>query len=232
MALIKFGGGITEMRGSIAGNTFARNRSGNYVRSRTKPVNPNSTSQVLARSAVGLLAQRWRVTLSDAQRLAWKTYADAVAILNKLGETTYLSGFNHYIRSNAYLAYTGVAKIDAGPTVLALPEKDPTLAIAVSVATQQISVSFDNTLPWANETGGFLIIYQGQPQNNTRNFFAGPWKYCYRIEGATGSPPASPGAVGVKYTAVLGQKTWVYARIFRADGRISEPFTASVVIVP
>ncbi|GAI58374.1 unnamed protein product, partial [marine sediment metagenome] len=39
MALVKYGGGITQMSGSIAGNTFARNRYGNYVRSRTKPIN-------------------------------------------------------------------------------------------------------------------------------------------------------------------------------------------------
>jgi len=230
MALIKFGGGITQMSGSIAGNTFARNRYGNYVRSRTKPVNPNSTAQGLARSAVGLLAQAWRTDLSVAQRSAWKTYADAVAMKNKLGETTYMSGFNHFVRSNAYLAYTGVALVEAGPTVLALPEKDPTLAVAISVATQQIAVTFDNALAWANEDGGFLIIYQGEPQNATRNFFAGPWKYCYRIEGDAVTPPTSPGAITVQYPAVLGQKSWVYARIFRADGRISEPMVVSAIV--
>lgn len=231
MALVKFGGGITQMSGSIAGNTFARNRYGNYVRARTKPVNPNSTSQVLARSAVAQLTQAWRTDLSAAQRTAWQTYANAVAMKNKLGETTYMSGFNHFIRSNAYLAYTGVAFVEAGPTVLALPEKDATLAIAISVVTQQIAVTFDNALPWANEAGGFLIVYQGEPQNPTRNFFAGPWKYCYRIEGSTPVPPVSPGAIGVKYTAVLGQKSWVYARTFRADGRISEPMVVSTIVV-
>ncbi|GAH50296.1 unnamed protein product, partial [marine sediment metagenome] len=45
MALVKLGGGIVQISGSIAGNTFARNRFGNYMRSRTKPVNPNSTRQ-------------------------------------------------------------------------------------------------------------------------------------------------------------------------------------------
>lgn len=230
MALIKYGLGITQISGSQGGTTFARNRYGNYTRAKTKPVNPNSVSQVLARSAVGALTQRWRVSLSAAQRTAWQTYANAVAMKNKLGETIYLSGFNHYIRSNSYLSYTGVAEIDAGPTVLALPEKDPTLAVAISVATQQISVTFDNALPWANEDGGFLIIYQGEPQNATRNFFAGPWKYCYRIEGDSVAPPASPGAISVQYTAVLGQKSWVYARVFRADGRLSEPMVVSCII--
>lgn len=230
MALVKFGAGVIQMSGSIAGVTHARNRFGNYIRPRTKPVNPNSASQGTARSALSLLVQQWRDVLSATQRTAWSTYAASVAMKNRLGEAVYLTGFNHYLRSNAYLAYTGVATIDNGPTELALPEKDPTLAIVVGVATQQISVTFDNGLPWANEDGGFLIIYQGEPQNPTRNFFGGPWKYCYRIEGASLAPPASPGTINVKYTAVLGQKVWVYARIFRADGRISEPFYASVLV--
>lgn len=230
MALVKYGGGIVQASGSIAGVTHARNRFGNYIRARTKPVNPNSATQTLARSALSALVQRWRVTLTAGQRTAWNTYAAAVAMKNRLGETVYLTGFNHYVRSNAYLAYTGVAKIDTGPTVLALPEKDPTFAIVVGVGTQQISVTYDDGLPWANETGGFFIIYQGEPQNPTRNYFAGPWKYCYRIEGVTDAPPASPGVITVKYAAVLGQKVWCYARIFRADGRISEPFTASIIV--
>jgi hypothetical protein len=231
MALVKFGGGITQMSGSIAGNTFARNRSGNYVRSRTKPVNPNSNSQVLVRSSMAMIVQHWRATLNASKRTAWQTYANAVTMKNKLGESTFLSGFNHYVRSNVYKASMGEATIDDGPTVLALPEKDPTMTIAISVADQKISVSFDNTLPWAGEVGGYLIIYQGEPQNPTRNFFAGPWKHCGRVEGATPVPPVSPEKIAVKYTAVLGQKCWVYARIFRADGRISEPFTASCIVV-
>lgn len=230
MALVKFGGGITQMSGSIAGNTFARNRYGNYVRTRTKPVNPNSTAQGVARSAVGLLVQRWRVTVTPTQRIAWQSYANAIAMKNKLGETTYLSGFNHYIRSNSYKAYTGEALIDTAPTVLALPEKDPTMSIVVGVATQQITVSFDDSLPWASEAGGLLIIYMGQPQNPTRNFFAGPWKYGYRIEGESPGPRVSPGLITCPFAAVLGQKVWIYARIYRADGRISEAFTASCIV--
>jgi hypothetical protein len=230
MASVKFGAGVVQMSGSIAGVTHARNRFGNYIRPRTKPVNPNSTGQGLARSSLSMLVQRWRVTLTSDQRIAWATYAAAVAMKNRLGETVYMTGFNHYLRSNAYKGYTGEAAIDAGPTVLALPEKDPAMTIEVHVTGNHISVTFNNALPWANEAGGYLIIYQGQPQSHTRNFFNGPWKYCYRIEGATPVPPTSPGTITCKYTAVLGQKVWVYARIYRADGRISEPFVASAIV--
>ncbi|GAH28464.1 unnamed protein product, partial [marine sediment metagenome] len=38
MALVKYGAGIIQMSGSIAGDVHARNRFGNYIRPRTKPV--------------------------------------------------------------------------------------------------------------------------------------------------------------------------------------------------
>ncbi|GAI01350.1 unnamed protein product, partial [marine sediment metagenome] len=45
MALIKYGGGIVQISGSIAGTVFARNKMGNYARPRTKPVNPRTARQ-------------------------------------------------------------------------------------------------------------------------------------------------------------------------------------------
>jgi len=227
MALVKFGGGITQMSGSIAGNTFARNRYGNYVRSRTKPVNPNSTSQGVARSSVSFLTARWHDTLTAAQRVAWGTYANAVAMKNKLGETTYLSGFNHYIRSNAQRKQNALSTISAGPTTLALPGKDTTLAIQLNAAAQQISVVFDNTLPWAAETGSYMLLYMGSPQLATRNFFAGPWKYAGKISGATGSAPTSPQVINAPFTITAGQKVWCYATIVMLDGRVTEKMFCS-----
>jgi len=36
---IKFGGGVVDARGSLAGNVFSRNKSGAYMRARVTPVN-------------------------------------------------------------------------------------------------------------------------------------------------------------------------------------------------
>ena len=159
MALVKYGGGIIQMSGSLAGNTFARNAYGNYVRAKTKPVNPNTPGQVLARSAVTFLVDRWAAVLTAAQRTAWQTYADAVNMKNKLGETIQLSGFNHYIRSNAILQQQGKTLVDAGPTTLSLPEKDTTFAGAASEATQLITVTFDDTFDYIDEDDAFMFVF-------------------------------------------------------------------------
>lgn len=226
MALLKFGAGIVAMSGSIAGNTFARNSSGAYVRARTKPVNPNSDRQVLCRSAVSEIAERWYQTLTISQRAAWATYASAINMKNRLGEVIKLSGFNHYVRTNTARVDSGNTKIDAGPTELSLPEKDPSFAITASVASQKITVTWDDASPWSDIASSFLLLFEGRPQNKTRNFFNGPYQWMYNIPGNG----TSPTEVTPVFPLILGQKVWVKGRISVGDGRLGEPMYANCII--
>lgn len=230
MALIKYGGGVTQMAGSIAGNVFARNRYGNYVRARTKPTNPNTGLQQTVRAILTQLTVRWSQTLTAAQRTAWNLYGASVVMTNRLGESMNLSGFNHYLRSNISRLQAGAAIVDAGPTIFEIPDADPTFVVSGSEATQMLSFVFDNTLNWANEAGGHLIKFQGSPQNPQRNFFAGPWRLLGAIDGAVETPPTSPDEEPVAFAIAETQRQWVYGRISRADGRLSEPFRADIFI--
>ena len=230
MALVKYGGGVVQASGSIAGTTHARNRFGNYIRARTKPVNPNTSRQGLVRTSLSYLTMWWASGLSAAERTAWATYAAAIAMKNRLGESIYLTGFNHFVRSNveSYLHNNAVA--EAGPTVLALPEKDVALSCTGSVATQQISVAFTEGTEWALEVGAIMFVYMGVPRQATRNFFNGPWKYMGQIVGVGAPGAQSPTAIAAPMTLVLGQLVTCYARIRRADGRLSEPFTSTFTV--
>jgi len=224
MALIKFGGGIIQMAGSIAGNTYARNRYGNYARARTKPTNPNTARQQGIRASLAELTDRWAQTLTANQRTAWNLYGSNVAMKNRLGETVNLTGFNHYIRSNVIRNRIGLGVIDDGPVVFEIPAQDPAFAITASEATQEISFAYDAGMDWADENGAWLVLYNGQPQNAQRNFFAGPWRYCSVVEGVNGAPPASPKVATATFAIAELQHIWAYARIIRADGRMSDVF--------
>lgn len=227
MALIKYGGGIVQMSGSIAGNTHARNRFGNYMRSRTKPVNPKSARQTGARILIMMLAEQWRESpMTDAIRTAWQTYANSVTWQNKLGEVVTLTGFNMFIRGNASIITAGGSLVTAAPTDLGLPPGDPAFAVAGSEATQKLSVTFDNTMNWANETGGFLSVSMGCPQNPSRNFFGGPWRFAAGVLGDDTTPPTSPAEIDPPFTLTEGQKVWCRAKIIRMDARASTPFGA------
>lgn len=209
MSLVKYGGGVVQMSGSIAGTTFARNASGNYARAKTKPINPSSALQVSRRTLMAYLTEYWHETCTATQRTAWATYANAVAMKNRLGESIKISGFNHFCRSNAVHMTMGLAITPEGPATLTLPEIDPLFAIAGSVATQLLSITYDATLPWHSVVGSGLAIFMGRPQVVTRNFFKGPWNYAGKIVIADTSPKTIP----APFTLVLGQKIWCYARI-------------------
>lgn len=230
MSLVKYGGGVIQMSGSIAGNTFARNRYGNYVRARTTPINPRSTAQSIVRSILSDLTDLWGQDITAAQRTAWNLYASSVAMKNKLGETVYLSGFNHFIRSNSCRIRAGQAIIEPGPTNFVLPPADPTIAITGSTAGQSLSLAFDNTLTWAKTTGSFLHLGMGKPQNPQINFFDGPWKSAGALQGNTAVPLVSPQVIPVPFAIALGQRVWLYARIQEVDGRLSEPFRCNCFV--
>lgn len=230
MGLVQYGGGITQISGSIGGDVHARNRSGNYVRPRTKPTNPNTALQQAARGALTLLTERWSETLTAAQRTAWNLYAASVSMLNRLGQVIHLTGFNMYIRSNCFQARYGITIIDAGPTTFTLPDTDPTISVTASEATQQFTCTFDDTMAWASEDNAYMTALMGQPQNPQRNFFKGPWKGIRYLSGNSGAPLASPLPLGALHVITEGQRCWVQFRIYRADGRISNTFEAQCVV--
>ena len=176
------------------------------------------------------LTERWADVLSDAQRTAWNLYASSVSMLNKLGESIHLSGFNHYIRSNTWRLDLGQTIVDAGPIVFTIPDQDPLLSIAASEATQLITITFDDTLPWCTEDDAGIMILEGSPQNNQRNFFGGPYKGRSAKMGADPGGIASPQTYTAIHTISEGQRIWGKYRIIRADGRLSNPFTAQCVI--
>jgi hypothetical protein len=230
MASVKFGGGITAMSGSIAGNTFAHNRFGYFVRARTKPVNPKSSDQSKMRSIMAYLSEAWHEILDDTKRTAWETYAQAISRKNRLGDTVKLTGFQHFIRSNSIILQHGNVMIKDGPANLSLPAKDPTFAILAYADTQKIHITYDNTLPWAGQPNGFMEFFMGRPQLATRNFFNGPWRNTGTRPGS-GTPPTPPTLEDAVFTLTAGQRIWVYARISEDDGRLSERFQADIVVI-
>ena len=223
---VKLGGGIVDARGSIAGNTFSRNHYGAYVRARTTPINPNTARQVEVRASVAFLSDMWSSTLTLAQRTAWDLYGSSVSMQDKMGATMYLTGYNHFMRSNIIRKQIGIALISAGPTTFELPAQDPTFAISCSEGTQLVASSFDITMAWALETGGYIVFFFGKPQNAQRNSFGGPWRQFAWVAGVDPGGPASPDSTIAPFAIAEGQHCWEYARILRADGRLSERFRA------
>lgn len=231
--LVQFGGGITAMSGSIGGTTFARNRYGAYGRARTKPVNPNTQRQIDIRTIMADLTEEWHDTLSPANRLAWNDYAAAISMQNKLGQAIKLTGFNHFIRSNSIRAYCGnIGQVNGGPIEYSLPDPDPVFQ-ADPQNDQTCDFIFDDGMDWVTEDGAEMVIFMGSPQLASRSFFSGPWRYAVRLVGNAGDGPVSPlEGNSMPFTVNVGGNVWFYARISRADGRVTNRFFDGPRLVP
>lgn len=217
---------MTQMSGSLGGITGSHNASGLYLRARAIPVNPNTVYQQAVRNAVSVLATRWSETLTQAQRDAWDVYAAAVSMVNALGDSIYISGLNHYIRSNVPRLQTGLPIVDDGPTVFTLASfTDPTFA--VDEPNDEVDVSFTNTDDWANEDDAAMLVYASRPQSVSINYFKGPYRYAGKIDGDSVTPPTSPAAIGLPFTCTTGQRLFFKAEVSRADGRLSPYFRGS-----
>jgi hypothetical protein len=216
--------------GKMGGTVASRNRYGSYVRQRVIPVNVRSTRQVLIRSRMTGFSQLWNVSLTDNQRTAWNDYASQTKVMGRKLIPQNITGFCMFCRSNMAAKEAGVATlISDSPPNNGLAEKDPALSVAISAASQQLSVTFNNTLAWASEIGGYMLVYMGLPRNTKVNFFNGPWRYAGKISGAV-TPPTSPATISCPLPVAVGQKVWVYARVLRLDGRLSEPFRSSALV--
>lgn len=224
MALVQYGGGVLDARGSIGGQVHSRNRFGNYIRARTTPVNPQSSRQNKVRASVGSLAQRWSNVLTQAQRNAWEVYAAAITRTNKLGAQILLTGFNHFIRSNTPLEQSDLTVVDAGPTTLTLPPTDPEMVATVDETNQQISVAFDDALDWIDQDDGHMLVFMSAPKATGTNFIGGPFRLAGVIDGDSTTPPTTPQLLSVPFPVAENQEVVVRARIAEEDGRLSDLF--------
>jgi hypothetical protein len=115
MAIIRFGGGIVDARGSHAGNTFSRNGAGPILRARTAGVQPASALQTLRQVTLRQCTNSWIHDLNATQRQSWRIYAGTHPVTNRLGNTTLLSGQQWYVKLSANLILAGSSLVHVPP---------------------------------------------------------------------------------------------------------------------
>ncbi len=222
---------LAQASGSLDGTVFSHNRFGRYTRNGSRPVNPLSQRQAAIRAAFTAVASRWESTLTQPQRDAWDVYAANIPVTNRLGDEVFLTGFNHYIRSNTAIQQAGGTIVDDGPTLLTLPAQDGTVVVTATESDQLLSVAFDDTLDWLDEDDGFMTVFMGLPSPPSHQFFGGPYRFAASILGNLALPPTTPETMTGPFPFAEGQKLWIRTRILRADGRISSQSTFQTVAV-
>lgn len=170
-ALILFGGGVSELRGSIGGTVFSRNSSGAYARNRTKPVNPNTTKQNMVRVLFSTVAQHWR-TMSESDRLTWNTLSPTFTRLNRLGQSIPLTGFQLFQKCNSNLKSCGHAIVNVIGDV-STPVQQLVDDIILAWGASQMEIQAEDG---AVASDCFVRVYATAPRS-AGSKFAGPSEY-------------------------------------------------------
>lgn len=209
-----------QRSGKQGGIVWSHNAGGPYVRNRAIPVNPQTDRQVAVRNAVRSIAIAWELTLTQVQRDAWDTYAANVSWTNRLGQAIHLSGLNHFIRSNTPRVQNGIARVDVAPVIFDIAAAEVALAATASEGTQDFTIDGDAGADWIGEVDAWQFYYVGLPQNASRKFFGGPYRFITAVPGA--GPPPFPVVHAGAWPFAEGQRLWLRSRIARGDGRLSE----------
>lgn len=227
-AVIKFGGGVAAMSGSIGGTVFARNKGGAYARQWAKPCNPRSPLQNTRRAEMAYFAKAWSNVLTPQERIDWGAYAKGTSWTNKLGDSIEIAGNAAFMRLNCEFAVLDFTIETAAPTAMGhagginftfLAEND-TGKLQFDLPTG----SYDN-----RTNGQHILVYQGVPTEVGRIATPKGFKFLTHIRGHQSTPHEFPLEIATAYTMNLGQFITLKAMFIDENNRMSGPFFSSVV---
>jgi len=214
---------VTQASGSIGGMTASRNKGGMYFRSRAMPINPNTPQQAQIRAYMATVALSWTNPTIGIDINGWQDYARNTPLLDSLGETRPIPALAMYCRSMVPRLQAGLDQLLAAPAIDTLSDTGY-LWFSASEATQLITVNWLGDPEWTEDAAGGLMLAVSRPQNQSINFFKGPYRYADIVLGDDIAAPTSPQTFAPPFPFVEDDKLFVQARSTTADGRLSYPF--------
>lgn len=220
MAILIPGAMVAEARGSIGGVTFSRNKGGLYAKNRVSGVNPQTTRQTDVRADFASLISDWGLVLTGTQRTAWIDYAAASPILNRLGQSIFISGLNWFTRTNVALLQASLSRVDDPPPVGLFPPPDGVFAVSdIDAGGANFDIDFDITQPWVGTDGGAMVVYGSQLVSLGTSNFDVRYRFAGVILGNSLTPPTSPATVAFPWSGPTGgNKVTARATIVLPDG--------------
>ena len=213
----------SQLSGSLGGITASHNAGGSYFRQRATPTNPNSVFQQAVRNAMSILSTAWVDTLTQVQRDAWAVYADNVKVVNRIGDQINIPPLSMFNRSNVGRLQVGLPRQDAAPVIFDIGSFTE-VEFALDEPNDEVDVTFENTDDWANEDDSAMLVYASAPQNQSIEYFKGPYRFAGEILGDAITPPTSPAAISLPHPIAAGQRVFIRVVVTRADGRFSADF--------
>jgi len=185
---------------------------------------------------MGFAVGSWRA-LTQVQRETWNVYAAATPWTNRLGEATYLTGMQMYVRSMAYFSY--MTSETGGDTIVleecaslgGLPQNVGNAVATLGVAAG-LSLSFDDAAAWCTANGNIAVVRMSLPRNETQVYGARGWKFVGTIVGGTVTPAESPFEIttaNLPNVFAAGDRVTFGIRMVHVDGTLSEEIFVDAV---
>lgn len=138
---IKFGSIVTDGRGKLGGQVYARNRSGAYVRNKVTPNNPQTLYQSLQRAVLATFSEAWR-GLTQQQREAWNAAGESFPTTNQFGDQVIPTGKNLFTRLNNNLTDISQSTLTNPPLPAPIVEPED-LELSVAAGTPAMALDFN-----------------------------------------------------------------------------------------
>jgi hypothetical protein len=230
MAKVVFGGAVSEMRNALGNVVYSRSRSGNYTRLKTTIPYHGTDMQLWYAGNLGDCAARWNTGLTDAQRLAWNTYANQMPGPPGHLPPHKLSGFQKWVRQNLYLWSHLGEWHDTPPIHEQVRDQGPVTTLSCNVASSTLVLNVQ-TNPDATE---WLLIQSTKNLNPGRYSFVGLFQDLWQWPG----DPYPPGPWNLwneqcyyRQTPQVGKKIAVWCRMLnRVNGAVTPGSIASCIV--
>lgn len=201
-----------EMRGSMGGITFSRNKGGNYARIRIKPTDPSSAAQMNMRVAMNNISRLWSQSLTAEQRTAWNEYAEVNPVPSRLGGWLTLTGHQFFCGLNTRLAMVG------SPPQLSPPTANAPSGVTITASGDELTQSIEITFaPAPLPTGHRLIAWWTLWRKPGTN----PNLRQARVLAWSSLAQASPWSISVPTPTNDETATNIYVAVMNANGQIS-----------
>lgn len=155
---LRLGHLVTDIRGSTGGLTFKRGPYGSVAYAKPHPRRTRSDNQRDSSRHFAFLLDRWRNTLTAAQRDGWRNFAQAAFLSQTTKRDMYLTAITAYVQTNVLRRYHAIPVLDDAP---ALAQIKPPLGIVIEFFnTNNLFVRFTQA-PIA--AGEWLIVNVSRP---------------------------------------------------------------------
>ena len=210
MAVIRTASIVADIRGSVGDVTYSRNLGGAYVKAKWIPSGAPTQPQLDSQAALTALSQYWDTTVTEAQRICWRNYAQAHPRPGRFGDLRRTTGYHAFLRHNLpWARYTTASLIDDPPTAEPCPLPAPAATLAQATDTLTIALPCQPYDP--PPAGLILYAYAARPQPAGSYNSHGVWQI---LELNQYTPPwtTDPWAIVLPWAIALADVVWIALR--------------------